>query len=210
MAADDGEVRENGGENMHGQGTLEIPRVLEYEVPGLEFAPELIHEAYRQYLERVPESPSGRPEDRYRRLGLTHREGAQDPWRDAGTGQYDQETGLARFAESEFTQFNEELKDTYFYHVYRSLPFRIGRMRLVALEPSEIYHMHSDASRVAHLAVTTNEDCRFLYRSGSTHHVPVDGRVRVFNTRLPHSAYNAGTSSRVHITMTLVEPGSTH
>ncbi len=156
-------------------------------MPDLEFDPEAIQEAYREYLERVPESPSGRPEDRYRRLGLTHRDGAEDPWRDAGTGQYDQETGLARFAESDFTQFNEALRDTYFHSVFQSLPFRVGRMRLVALEPSEIYHMHTDASRVAHLAI------------------PVDGRIRVFNTRQPHSAYNAGATSRVHLTMTLVE-----
>ncbi len=187
------------------QHALEVPHVPEYLVPDLEFDPEAIQEAYREYLERVPESPSGRPEDRYRRLGLTHRDGAEDPWRDAGTGQYDQETGLARFAESDFTQFNEALRDTYFHSVFQSLPFRVGRMRLVALEPSEIYHMHTDASRVAHLAITTNEDARFLYRSGGTHHVPVDGRIRVFNTRQPHSAYNAGATSRVHLTMTLVE-----
>lgn len=187
------------------QNEIEIPHVLRYVVPGLEFDPALIQEAYRDYLERVPQSPSGRPEDRYRRLGLTHRPGAADPWRDAGTGQYDQETGLARFEEAEFSEFNEELAGSYFHEIHRSLPFRVGRMRLVALEPSEIYHMHTDASRVAHIAVTTNEDSRFLYRSGSTHHVPVDGRIHVFNTKMPHSAYNAGSTSRVHLTMTLVE-----
>ncbi|MFI9778719.1 aspartyl/asparaginyl beta-hydroxylase domain-containing protein [Streptomyces sp. NPDC051956] len=178
---------------------------LEIVVPGLVFDPVEIRRAHQQFLDRVPPAPSGRPEDRFRRLGLTHRPGAEDPWRDAGTGQFDQVSGERRFEEAEFSVFNEELSDTYFHHILSSLPFRVGRTRLVTLHPSEIYHMHCDASRVAHLAIETNEDSRFLYRAGTTHHVPVDGRIRVFNTKLPHSAYNAGASDRIHLTMTLVD-----
>ncbi len=178
---------------------------LEIVVPGVVFDTEEILRAHQQFLDRVPPAPSGRPEDRFRRLGLTHRAGAADPWRDAGTGQFDQTTGEKRFEEAEFTVFNQALEDTYFHHIYQSLPFRTGRVRLVTLSPGDLYHMHSDASRVAHLAITTNEDSRFLYRSGGTHHVPVDGRIRVFNTRLPHSAYNAGQTDRIHLTMTVVE-----
>lgn len=186
--------------------TTTIPHFdLEYVVPGIELDPHELAHAYQEYLDRVPDAPSGRPEDRLRKLGLTYRPGAADPWRDAGTGQFDQVTGEKRFEEWEFSEFNEALRDTYFHHLYRSLPFRAGRIRLVALEPSDIYPMHTDASRVAHVAIQTNEDSRFLYRAGTTHHVPVDGRIHVFNTRKPHSAYNAGTTVRIHITMTLVD-----
>ncbi|WP_432078977.1 hypothetical protein [Streptomyces sp. YPW6] len=161
--------------------------------------------AYAQYLERLPDAPSGKPEDRLRRLGLTHRAGAEDPWRDAGTGQFNQQTGEKNFEEREFAFFNEALKDTYFYELYRQLPFRAGRMRLVTLNPGEIYHMHTDHSRVAHVSITTNEDSRLLFRSGHTYHVPTDGRIHILNTLRHHSAYNAGGTERIHLTMTLAD-----
>ncbi|ROR35302.1 hypothetical protein [Kitasatospora cineracea] len=181
-----------------GQDMLEL-------VPGLQFDHQEILRAYQQVVDRVPVTDPEHPEHRLRRLGLTHRAGAADPWHDAGTGQFDQKTGEKHFEESEFAFFNEELKDTYFHHLYQSLPFRIGRMRLVPLHPGEIYHMHTDASRVAHVAIVSNEDSRLLFRTGHTYHVPTDGRVHLLNTRLHHSAYNAGGTTRIHLTMTKVE-----
>ncbi|MGI5500370.1 aspartyl/asparaginyl beta-hydroxylase domain-containing protein [Lentzea sp. CA-135723] len=175
-------------------------------VPGLQFDPEKITEAYQQVVDRVPVTDPANPEHRLRRLGLTHRRDAQDPWHDAGNGQFDQATGQKNFEEADFGFFNEELKDTYFYEIYQSLTFQIGRMRLVALHPSEIYHMHTDASRVAHMAIKTNEDARLLLRrNGETYHVPTDGRIHILNTKLHHSAYNAGGDTRIHLTMTIVE-----
>ncbi|MEU8980794.1 aspartyl/asparaginyl beta-hydroxylase domain-containing protein [Streptomyces sp. NPDC048309] len=174
-------------------------------VPGLEFSHDKLVEAYHQYLERVPLPASGKEEDRFRRLGLTHRPHAEDPWRDAGNGQFNQETGEKNFEESEFSLFNEELKDTYFYEIYQNLPFRAGRIRLVTLHPGEIYHMHTDASRVAHMSIQTNEDSRLLFRTGYTYHVPTDGQVHILNTTRHHSAYNAGGTDRIHMTMTLAD-----
>ncbi|WP_406315716.1 aspartyl/asparaginyl beta-hydroxylase domain-containing protein [Streptosporangium sp. NBC_01639] len=174
-------------------------------VPDLLFDPEKITEAYQQVVDRVPVADPANPDHRLRRLGLTHRAGADDPWHDAGNGQFNQATGEKNFEEAEFRFFNEELTDTYFHEIYRSLPFQIGRMRLVALHPSEIYHMHTDASRVAHMAIKTNEDCRLLLRRGETYHVPTDGRIHILNTLLHHSAYNAGGDTRIHLTMTIVE-----
>lgn len=174
-------------------------------VPGPQFEHDEILKAYQQVVDRVPVTDPENPDHRLRRLGLTHRAGAEDPWHDAGNGQFNQATGEKNFEESDFSFFNEELKDTYFYEIYQSLPFQIGRMRLVALHPSEIYHMHTDASRVAHMAVITNEDCRLLLRRGETYHVPTDGRIYILNTKLHHSAYNAGGTSRIHLTMTKVE-----
>jgi hypothetical protein len=171
----------------------------------LQFDHDRIAEAYQQITERVPVTDPANPAGRLRRLGLTHRKDAVDTWHDAGNGQFNQATGAKNFEESEFSYFNEAAQDTYFFHIYQSLPFQVGRMRLVALEPSEIYHMHTDASRVAHIAIKTNVDCRLLFRSGDTFHVPTDGRVHLFNTRVHHSAYNAGGDTRIHLTMTLVE-----
>ncbi|GHJ92720.1 MULTISPECIES: aspartyl/asparaginyl beta-hydroxylase domain-containing protein [Streptomyces] len=174
-------------------------------VESVQFDHAEIVRAWEQYIERVPDAPSGRPEDKLRRLGLTHRAGAEDVWRDAGNGQFDQATGEKNFEEREFAFFNEALKDTYFAEIHRMLPFRAGRMRLVTLHPGEIYHMHTDHSRVAHIALTTNEDSRLLFRSGHTYHVPTDGRIHILNTLRHHSAYNAGGTDRVHLTMTLAD-----
>ncbi|MEU0519516.1 hypothetical protein [Streptosporangium sp. NPDC006007] len=184
--------------------TTTDPELVEV-VPGLGFSYDKLLNAYRQYVERVPMPLSGNPEDRLRRLGLTHRVNAEDPWRDAGNGQFNQETGEKYFEESEFSVFNEDLRDTYFHEVFKSLPFRPGRMRLVTLHPGEIYHMHTDASRVAHMAIRTNEDSRLLFRSGHTYHVPTDGRIHILNTLRHHSAYNAGGTDRIHLTMTLAD-----
>jgi hypothetical protein len=156
-------------------------------------------------VDRVPVTDPARPEDRLNGLGLTHRAGAADPWHDAGTGQFDRRTGARNFEEKEFCCFNGELKDTYFHHIYRSLPFRVGRMRLVALHPGEINHVHAETSRVAHLAITTNEDCRLLFRTGDTYYVPLDGRVHLLDTTRHHSAYNAGATIRIHLTMARAE-----
>jgi hypothetical protein len=182
-----------------------LDRSLVEIVAGPEFDHYRILQAYQQVIDRVPVTDPEHPEKRLSRLGLTHRADAADPWHDAGTGQFDQQTGTKHFEESEFCFFNQELADTYFHHIYQSLPFRIGRMRLVPLQPGEIYQMHTDASRVAHMAITSNEDCRLLFRTGDTYHVPLDGRIHLLDTTRYHSAYNAGSTTRIHLTMALAE-----
>ncbi|HET8682686.1 MAG TPA: aspartyl/asparaginyl beta-hydroxylase domain-containing protein [Micromonosporaceae bacterium] len=176
---------------------------IAFPLPGLRFDPAAIKAAYREFLARVPDAPAG--SSLSTGLGLTHRPGVDDPWRDAGIGQFDQSTGRKRYEEDEFSEFNQACRDLVFYDIYRSMPFRVGRMRLITLSPVDMYHMHTDSTRKAHVAIDTNEDCRLFFRTGLTYHVPEDGRVHVFDTRTHHSAYNAGQTDRVHLVMSIID-----
>jgi len=163
-----------------------------------------VESAYAAIRQRVQPGESNRNGDVIRTISLTHRPGATDPFYDGNQSQFDQ-LGRKVYREDLFTVFNEELRDTYFWTVYRSLPFRIGRMRLIVLPPATIYRMHRDATKRAHLAITTNPDCRLTWRDGNSFHVPADGSVYVTDTTIEHTAYNAGRSERVHLVMSMVE-----
>ncbi len=181
--------------------TPEITDVA-HTLPGLAFDAEAIREAYREFVARAPAHTGPGPDPGF---GLTHRRDAADPWRDAAVGQFDPVTGEQRYAEEEFCCFLDACRDLVFHDIYRAVPFRVGRMRLITLDPVDIYHMHVDATRKAHVAVETDEDCRLLFRTGFTYHVPTDGRVHVLDTRTPHSAYNAGAAPRVHLVMSILD-----
>lgn len=172
-----------------------------FPLPDLQFDPARIVADYERFLARVPAYDGPGEDPGY---GLTHRRG-QDPWRDAALGQFDQSTGQKRYEEEEFSEFNEQCSDLVFHDIVRGMPFKIGRVRLITLNPVDIYHMHVDSTRKAHVAIVTNEDTRFLFRTGLTYHVPVDGRVHVFDTTTPHSAYNAGPADRVHLVMSIID-----
>lgn len=173
-----------------------------YALPDIGFDASAIVRDYQTFLSRVPAYTGEGDDPGY---GLTHRKGVADPWRDAALGQYDQVTGQKRYEEEEFSEFNEQCLDLVFHDIVKSMPFKVGRTRLITLNPVDIYHMHVDSTRKAHVAIVTNEHSRFLFGSGLTYHVPVDGRVYVFDTKTPHSAYNAGSGDRVHLVMSIID-----
>jgi Aspartyl/Asparaginyl beta-hydroxylase len=53
------------------------------------------------------------------------------------------------------------------------------------------------------MAVRTDPRCFITSGTGEGHHVPADGRLYVFDTREEHTAYNAGETHRVHLTIAL-------
>ena len=85
------------------------------------------------------------------------------------------------------------------------MPFRIGRMRLNLLPPLTVFSMHRDSAPRAHIALTTNPDCFLTSGDGQAHHVPADGNVHVFDTTLPHTAFNSSHEDRIHLTMALAD-----
>ncbi len=99
-------------------------------------------------------------------VNFTHRPGAADPLRDGAETQYDLTTGRRRFAEAEFSTFNDQLKDTSFYELYQKLPFAVGRMRVRSLAPGKVMTMHADTSPRAHVALATNPFCYLTTASG--------------------------------------------
>ncbi|WP_216895663.1 aspartyl/asparaginyl beta-hydroxylase domain-containing protein [Nocardia alni] len=171
----------------------------------------LLRQAYQQVMERVEPLVADRYGDPLTCVSLTHRPAAVDPLADGLESQFAPD-GTLRYLEREFCCFNELFADTYFAAVHRSITtvFPIGRMRLMIVRPGKMYRSHADATKRAHLAIHTNPDAYLVGPSGCGHHVPVDGRLRVFDTRLRHTAFNAGTAERVHLTMSVADTERRH
>jgi hypothetical protein len=157
------------------------------------------------YQRILQEHLSGEPGDAPTVISFTHRRGACNPILDGGETQYDQTTGMRKFAESEFCVFNEKLKNTAFYDLYQALPFTVGRMRVRTLRPGIAMAMHRDPSPRAHVALVTNPHCFLTSELGQSYHVPADGNVYVLDTRLPHTAFNASREERLHLTIALAD-----
>lgn len=94
-------------------------------------------------------------------------------------------------------------KETILSDLVSKLPFPFSIIRLSVLPPSSVIAMHTDAACHAQLAITTNQDCFVAARSGETKHVPVDSRLYVFSTTLPHTAFNASLEERIHMSISI-------
>lgn len=170
------------------------------------FDVERLRRALRDLTAAAPVVTAARGADVLRSVSLTHRVGAAEPWYDGNNSQFDRATGAKLYEEHDFSIFNHQLDHTYFREVYDSVPFTVGRMRIMVLPPMTVYKMHRDSSRRAHLSIHTNDDARLVTRDGETCHIAPDGRVHIADTRRLHTAYNAGVEQRVHLVMSIVEP----
>lgn len=160
--------------------------------------------AYGTVRTRTAALTASRGDDTLSSISLTHRPGAVDPLHDGNNSQFDP-SGRKAYQEKEFCVFNKAFEDTYFFQIYRSLPFSPGRMRLMILSPLKIYRMHRDATKRAHIAILTNPDCRIVFRNGDSFHIAADGRVYIAETRSLHTAFNAGSSERIHLAISMAE-----
>ncbi len=137
-----------------------------------------------------------------RSFSLTHRPRSEDPVHDGNQTQYAPDNSRV-FEEADFTEFNAVFKDTIFYEIYQSMPFKIGRMRLNFLPERTVFPMHRDSAARAHIAVETNENCFLISGDAQAHHVPADGNTYVFDTKESHTAFNASRKGRIHLTMAI-------
>jgi hypothetical protein len=140
-----------------------------------------------------------------RSISLTHRPGAKEPLYDGNNTQYNPATNEKLFLEGDFSVFNREFEGTVFHEIYQRMPFRIGRMRFNQLPPLTVFTMHQDSAPRAHIVLSTNPNCFLMSGDGQAHNVPADGNVHVFDTTMPHTAFNASQENRVHLTMSLVD-----
>ncbi|WP_437677775.1 hypothetical protein [Sorangium sp. So ce131] len=183
-------------EGMHGS-PLEIVHAIKFDAARLA-------DAYRRLIDRHPIVPVSRGKSVLRCLSLTHRPSAPDPLYDGNNGQFNLETGERLYEEAEFSEFNANLKDTYFYEVYQSIPYRVGRVRLIVLPPLSVYQMHIDSCKRAHIPIETNPHAYILFEEGALFHLPADGSLYALDTTRPHTAINCGLRERVHLTMSIV------
>ncbi len=120
--------------------------------------------------------------------------------------------------EFEYDEFISEFKHTYFYEIWKELREEYGgvyRMRLMLLDQNvRIYRVHQDYYYRYHIPIITN-DLSFLHMSNidghpqvtddfqvpsmMTYHLPADGSMYQVNTTTMHTAYNGGSTDRVHL-----------
>lgn len=95
--------------------------------------------------------------------------------------------------------------DTSLAQLVSQLPFPFSIMRLSILPPNTIIGMHTDDSCHAQLAIITNDDCFVAARNGETKHIPVDGKLYIISTTLPHTAFNASSNERIHLSISIYD-----
>lgn len=78
-------------------------------------------------------------------------------------------------------------------------------MRINLLPELTVFSMHRDSAPRAHMAIVTNPSCFLVSGDASVHHVPADGKMHIFDTTTPHTAFNASREARFHLTIALAD-----
>ena len=102
--------------------------------------------------------------------------------------------------EASYTEFVDELKDTYFKEVYDELSkrFKLGRVRILLKEPRSTLSWHRDPEPRLHIPIITNPGC-IMVIDETAKHMPADGSAWVTNNVKYHKAFNGGEEGRVHL-----------
>lgn len=137
-----------------------------------------------------------------RQLCLTSRPGAAQPLSD-GVGWYEG-------SETDFTVFNEEFRGTIFEEFYETVPYHLGRVRLMRMPPRSCYSFHQDKEPRLHIAIQTHENAYLLVdddtglRSWKIK-IPSNGAVYWVNTQRTHTAMNTDANRyRVHLVANVI------
>ena len=107
--------------------------------------------------------------------------------------------------ESQYLEFVEEFKGTYFEEVYNELSkkHKLGRVRLLLLEPRNSLSWHRDPEPRLHIPIFTNPGAH-LCIDDRLKHLPADGRVWFTDTRNYHTVFNGGEENRIHLVGTFL------
>ena len=102
--------------------------------------------------------------------------------------------------ESEYSEFINDYKNTYFEEIYAELKkrYKLGRIRLLLKEPRSTLSWHRDPEPRLHIPIYTNPGCLMVIDKVA-HHMPADGAVWVTNNIKYHNAFNGGEENRVHL-----------
>ena len=102
--------------------------------------------------------------------------------------------------ESEYSEFINDYKNTYFEEIYAELKkrYKLGRVRLLLKEPRSTLSWHRDPEPRLHIPIYTNPGCLMVIDKVA-HHMPADCSVWVTNNIKYHNAFNGGEENRVHL-----------
>ena len=108
--------------------------------------------------------------------------------------------------ESEYSEFINDYKNTYFEEVYAELKkrYKLGRVRLLLKEPRSTLSWHRDPEPRLHIPIYTNPGCLMVIDKVA-HHMPADGSVWVTNNIKYHNAFNGGEENRVHLVACILD-----
>lgn len=141
-----------------------------------------------------------------KQLLVTCPEYSQDP-DFFGTGKiYDTVEKKYHVPQEDFRIINPRFAGSYLEHVWKTFPYKIGRVRVMMLTPKHSYSLHRDAEARFHIAVNTQSDCYLIYKGQPRwYHVPADGHLYRVETHVPHSAMNCSPTTRTHIVFDALE-----
>ena len=148
----------------------------------------------------------------YDRISLVHKPGITDPLEKVYlSGRQGYLGPVADEAESDFTVFNDDFVDMYIHDVYKSLEEqtgkKLGRVRIMRLNPKDSYIWHRDRGERYHMAIDTHPSATLTCSQALgativnpvTEHIPADGSVWYLNTDAMHVAANPAAMVRYHL-----------
>jgi len=137
-------------------------------------------------------------------ISLTHRpdaETVQDKFFGATGSLYDYNAQNFIARESDFTVFNEALKNTYLHEIYNEIG-NIGRMRIMVMDGPSSYTVHRDLTTRYHLVLKSNPQCFFVFPDDNELvHVPHDNNIYEVDTKRYHTFVNGSREQRIHLVM---------
>jgi hypothetical protein len=122
----------------------------------------------------------------------------------AGEIKYDIPLRDSNLVEADFKVLCTQFKNTVFEDMYNvvSNKYKIGRMRLMKLEPKTCLSWHRDADSRLHYPIKTQKGCLMIIEDEVLF---LEKDVwYMTNTKLSHTAINASTESRTHLVIDIL------
>lgn len=142
-------------------------------------------------------------------IGIRHRPGAEDQWKDATGWTYDPIKKERYSRESDFTKWNDECPEYTRMNLDELAKIENvtswGRIRFMRLEPKRGLTMHVDDGVRYHFVLETNHSSIFgeCFKNQEirsiAYHVPADGHWYKVDTSREHFVYNGGYTPRIHL-----------
>lgn len=131
-----------------------------------------------------------------------------DPYSYGSRSLYDSKGGIAWESDSNWVRYIPEIETLYIVDVVKQIEVyaaehhhcKVGRARLLSLNPKECYTYHRDIDNIIriHVPVITNDNCLFI-NNDIVGRMPEAGTMYLFNTLVKHTALNASREKRTHL-----------
>lgn len=134
-------------------------------------------------------------------ISLQYRDPADTSWNNS-VGNYNKLNHMTPAIEQEFNQLQPWLANTEIERLFKSVPLKMFRARIMLMAPGAKYSVHRDPTPRVHIPIITNDLCRFRFPDlGNEYadYMPADGSVYWVDTRKMHTFVNDSDQTRIHI-----------